>query len=244
MSRSGIDVALGVDDAVVAVGAHDVHDRVGLADVGEEAVAEPLALVGAGDETGDVVEVDRVVDELGGADGRGDLVEAPVEDGHDGDVGLDRGEGVVGGLGAGLGERVEERGLAGVGQPTMPMRVLTTPPAGRSGSRDHAHARAPARSRSRRRPERRSGEDVGRIVHAEVQPRERERPGERVQRSGGQPQPRVEPRSGERGRGVGAREAELRRRPGQRGQARQLWTGPPNDQLERGVRGIGGGDGR
>ncbi len=51
-------------DALVGVRAHDVQDRVGLADVREEAVAEALALVRAGDEPGDVVEVDRVVDEL------------------------------------------------------------------------------------------------------------------------------------------------------------------------------------
>ncbi len=104
----GIDVALGVDDALIAVDADDVDEGVGLADVGEEAVAETLALVGAGDEAGDVVEVDGVVDELGGAEGGGNPLETGVEDGHDGDVGLDRGEGVVGGLGAGFGERVEE----------------------------------------------------------------------------------------------------------------------------------------
>ena len=39
-----VDAALGVHDALVGVGAHDVHDRVGLADVRQEAVAEALAL--------------------------------------------------------------------------------------------------------------------------------------------------------------------------------------------------------
>ena len=63
-----VDAALGVDHVLVAVRAHDVHDRVGLADVREEAVAEPLALVRAGDEAGDVVEVDRVPDDLRRAD--------------------------------------------------------------------------------------------------------------------------------------------------------------------------------
>ena len=43
-------------------------ERVGLADVGQELVAEPLALVRAGDEPGDVVEVDRVRDDVRGAD--------------------------------------------------------------------------------------------------------------------------------------------------------------------------------
>ena len=73
MSPQRVDAALGVHDAGVAVRAHDVDDRVGLADVREEAVAEPLAAVRAGDQAGDVVEVDRVVDDLAGADSRRDL---------------------------------------------------------------------------------------------------------------------------------------------------------------------------
>ena len=112
-----VHVALGVHDARVAVGAHDVHERVGLADVGEEAVAEALPPVRAGDEPGDVVKVDGVVDDLRRAQSGGHLVQTPVHDGHHGDVGLDRGERVVGGLHPRAGERVEERGLAGVGQP-------------------------------------------------------------------------------------------------------------------------------
>ena len=61
----GIHAALGVHDVGIAMRAHDVDDRVGLADVGQEAVAQALALVGAGDQAGDVVEVDRVVHDLG-----------------------------------------------------------------------------------------------------------------------------------------------------------------------------------
>ena len=52
----------------VVVGAHDVDDRVGLADVGQELVAQALALVRAAHEAGDVVEVDRVLDDVRGAD--------------------------------------------------------------------------------------------------------------------------------------------------------------------------------
>ena len=58
-----VDRALGVDDVRVVVRADDVDDRVGLADVREELVAEPLALAGARDQAGDVVEVDRVGDD-------------------------------------------------------------------------------------------------------------------------------------------------------------------------------------
>ncbi len=112
-----VDAALGVHDALVAVRAHDVHDRVGLADVRKEAVAQALALVRPGDQARDVVEVDRVVHDLRGAHRRGDLVQPPVHDGHHRDVGLDRRERVVGGLRPRLREGVEKRGLAGVGQP-------------------------------------------------------------------------------------------------------------------------------
>ena len=87
--------------SVVVVRAHDVEDRVGLADVGEEAVAQSLAAVGAGDQAGDVVEGDRVVDDLAARTVSATAVEALVDHRHDGDVGLDRGERIVGGLGPG-----------------------------------------------------------------------------------------------------------------------------------------------
>ena len=115
-----IDAAVGMDDPRVLVRPHDVHDRVGLADVGQELVAEPLAAVGAGDEPGDVVELDRVRHELGGPDRRGDRVEALVVDREDRDVGLDRGERVVGRLGGNASEGAEQRGLARVGHPDDP----------------------------------------------------------------------------------------------------------------------------
>ena len=73
---SGSTLALGMDDAVVLVGAHDMDDRVGLADVREELVAEPLALVRAAHEPRDVVEVDRVVDDLRRAERLGDRCRA------------------------------------------------------------------------------------------------------------------------------------------------------------------------
>ena len=76
-----VDVALGMHHARVLVDAHDMDERVGLADVREELVAEPLALVRAPHEPGDVVEVDRVVDDVRRADRRRDLVEARVATG-------------------------------------------------------------------------------------------------------------------------------------------------------------------
>ena len=46
--------------------ADDVQQRVALADVGQELVAEALALGRAGHQAGDVVELDRVPDDVGG----------------------------------------------------------------------------------------------------------------------------------------------------------------------------------
>ena len=65
LGRDRLDVALrrdvAVDVAHVGVGEdpHDLADRVGLADVGEELVAEALALRRAADQPGDVHEPDR-----------------------------------------------------------------------------------------------------------------------------------------------------------------------------------------
>jgi hypothetical protein len=110
-----VDRSLRVQDRVVVMGADDVHDRVGLADVGQELVAEPLALAGAGHQPSDVMERDAVPHDLRRPDGVGDPLEPGIADRHDGDVRLDRGERVVRCLGARLGERVEERRLACVG---------------------------------------------------------------------------------------------------------------------------------
>src|SRR5690606_26869184 len=50
----GVDAVLDVDDVLVLEAADDVRDRVDLADVGQELIAEALALRGATDEAGDV----------------------------------------------------------------------------------------------------------------------------------------------------------------------------------------------
>ena len=55
----GIHLAGDMHDVVVLEAAHHVRDRIGLADVGEELVAEALALGRARDESGDVDELDR-----------------------------------------------------------------------------------------------------------------------------------------------------------------------------------------
>ena len=54
-----LDAAGDVHDVVVLEAAHDVRDRIGLADVRQELVAETFALGRAGDQAGDVDELDR-----------------------------------------------------------------------------------------------------------------------------------------------------------------------------------------
>ena len=56
MSPLGRDLAVDVHDVAVLEGPHDLADRVGLADVGEELVAQPLPLGRAADDAGDVDE--------------------------------------------------------------------------------------------------------------------------------------------------------------------------------------------
>ena len=53
-----VDRAFDVDDVFVLEAADDLHDGVGLADVGEELVAEALALRRAAHESGDVHELE------------------------------------------------------------------------------------------------------------------------------------------------------------------------------------------
>ena len=116
----GVDAPVRMHDIRVLMGTDDVDDRVGLPDVGEELVAEPFALVGAGDETGNVVELDRVRDDLRRLDGVRDRVEPLVGHRDDGDVWLDRRERVVGGFDGDAGERAKQRRLAGVRHPDDP----------------------------------------------------------------------------------------------------------------------------
>jgi len=104
-----IDVAIGVDDVRVVMGADDVDDRVGLADVREELVAEALAAVRAGDQAGDVMKCDRVGHRLRGTNRAGDRVQPLVLDRDDCHVRLDRRERVIRGVGGNSSQCAEER---------------------------------------------------------------------------------------------------------------------------------------
>ena len=111
-----IDVAIHVHHVLVLETAHHIHDRVGLADIGQELVSKTLALGGAGHQSRDIDELDdRRLDLLRLDDFR-KLREPRIRHLDNPDVRLDGAERVVLGLDSGLGQRVEERGLSDVGQ--------------------------------------------------------------------------------------------------------------------------------
>ena len=112
-----IDPARHVMDVRVLEAADDLHHRVDLAHVGEELVAEPLALARAFDEARDVDELDRRGDDdpgLGDALQRG---EPRVRHRHHADVGIDGAERIVRRFRfPGPRDGVEQGGLADVGE--------------------------------------------------------------------------------------------------------------------------------
>ena len=112
-----INAAVHMGDVFIVEAAHHFHDGGAFADVGQKLVAETFALAGPAHETGDVHEVHGGVDGFGGLHELGERVDALVGHGHGGLVGLDGAEGIVGGFGVlRLGERIEQGGLAHVGQ--------------------------------------------------------------------------------------------------------------------------------
>ena len=115
--RGRVDAARDVHDVRVLEAAHHVRDRVHLADVGQELVAEPLALRGAGDEARDVDELDRGRQDLFRLCDRRERREARVRHGHDADVRVDRAERVVLRRDSCARQRVEQRRLADVRHP-------------------------------------------------------------------------------------------------------------------------------
>ena len=197
-----------------------------------------------GDETCDVVEVDRVPHDLRGAHRLRHLLEALVADRHDGDVRLDRREGIVGGLGSRFRQRVEQRGLARVGHP------------------DDADPRAQARSPPSAGPPEPVREGIARVARRpRVLPRsapastsegwwtprytlENDRAvASPYSGAPWQAEPRVRDSAREGRRGVGAGEAQAGRRRGQRWQAREAGAATAGERLDRRVQRVGAGDG-
>ena len=126
-----LELQLGVDHFLVAQRVHrpvDVHhvrileaaqhvrDRVHLADVGEELVAEPLAFRGAAHQPGDVQELEGGVGGLLRFVQGGEPVDAIVGNRDHSDVRVLGRERIVRGEHGSARERVEQRALAHVGQ--------------------------------------------------------------------------------------------------------------------------------
>ncbi len=112
-----IDLVVDMLDVVVLEAAQHMDDRVDLADVAEELVAQPLALGGAAHEAGDVDEGELGLDLLRRARDLLQLVEPRIGDRDIAHVRLDRAEGIVGRLRrGGLRQSIEERRLAHVGE--------------------------------------------------------------------------------------------------------------------------------
>ena len=111
-----IDAVLDVHDVRVVEAPGDLDDRVHLADVRQELVAETFPLVRAPDEARDVDEVDRRRQDAVRVDHGVERREPRVGHLHDADVRLDGAEGVVRRFCLGRRQRVEERRLADVGE--------------------------------------------------------------------------------------------------------------------------------
>ena len=94
-----------------------MDDRVGLADVGEELVAEPFALRRAFDQAGDVDELHHRRHDALRLDDPLQHREPRVGDVHPADVGVVGGERIVRRQHVGRRQRVEQRRFADVGQP-------------------------------------------------------------------------------------------------------------------------------
>ena len=126
LGHDGVGVTGGIDELARAahlthdVGilkvAHDLADGVGLANVGQELVAQALALVGTLHQASDVDKLDRSRHNTAGVDDVGELLQAAIGHIDDTHVRVDRGKRVVGGKAGLFGKRGEQRRLAHVGQ--------------------------------------------------------------------------------------------------------------------------------
>ena len=112
------DLALDMGDVAILEAAHDMRDRVDLADVGEELVAEALALRGAAHQAGDVDEGQPRRNDLRRFRDAGERVEPRIGNGDLADIRLDGAERIVGRLRRRrFRQRIEQRRLADIGQP-------------------------------------------------------------------------------------------------------------------------------
>ena len=106
-----------MDDVGVVKAADHMDDGIGGPDVGKELVAQALPLGGPLHQPGDVHKLDDGGGGLFGVVELREPVQAAVGDGHHAHVGVNGAEGVVGALGAGVGDGVEQGGLSHIGKP-------------------------------------------------------------------------------------------------------------------------------
>jgi hypothetical protein len=112
-----IDRAADVMNIGVFEATNHLHDRVYLANVAEELVAETFAGARPFDQTRDVHKLDRGRDDFLRMRKLRERFEAGVGNRHDAEIWVDRAEGVIRGLRfSGAGDRVKERGFADIRQ--------------------------------------------------------------------------------------------------------------------------------
>jgi len=116
-----INLVGNVLDVVVLKAAQDMDDRIHFADIAEELVTKPFALARAFDQSRNVDKAELGCDHLGAFGNGGNFVQTLVGHRDLAHIGLDRAEGIIGGLrGLRFSERVEQGGLADVGQADNP----------------------------------------------------------------------------------------------------------------------------
>ena len=105
-------------DVVIFETTQHMDDGIDFADIGEELVAESFTLGGTAHQAGNVDKTQLGFDNLGAATNFGDYMQARIGHCHRAHIGLDGAKGIVGRLRClRLGQRVEEGGLAHIGQP-------------------------------------------------------------------------------------------------------------------------------
>ena len=106
-----------VDDVVIVKAAHHLHDGVHFTDIRQELVAQSGSFRGALDQAGNVHEFNERGDDFFRAGHVGKHLQAGVRHRDHAHVRINGAEGIIGRLGlAGSGDRVEEGGLADVGE--------------------------------------------------------------------------------------------------------------------------------
>ncbi len=95
---------------------HHHADGVGLADIGEELVAQPLALRRARHQAGDIDKLHDGIDDLLRLDDSRQRIEPRIRHRHDSDIRVDGAERIVLRLDTGLGQGVEQGGFTDVRQ--------------------------------------------------------------------------------------------------------------------------------